>query len=63
VTDRKCFGMYAPNVTAILHGEGIDSVKNTIFLTHYLHVNMGSLDMWFEATGEKDSVCDQDRSG
>jgi hypothetical protein len=51
----KVLGMYAPNVAAILHGEGIDSVKNTIFLTHDLHVNMGSLNMWFEATEEKDT--------
>jgi hypothetical protein len=46
--------MYAPKVAAILHGQGIDTVNNTLFLTHDLHVNMGSLTMWFEATDEKD---------
>jgi hypothetical protein len=47
--------MFAPTAATTLHGEGIDSVKNTVLLAHDVHSLMGSLMLWFEVTEVKDT--------
>jgi hypothetical protein len=47
--------MFAPTAATTLHGEGIDSVKNTVLLAHDVHSLMGSLILWLEATEVNDT--------